>query len=212
MRGQGDYDADGGGAAVDESRKDRPCEQAKSCITHLGHPLQKQRIMLERLHGLAHDLHAHKQQSESEQCVKKMAEAFGREKDLAGKSDRDQQKSVLGDLKRGKLGGEGRADIAAHDDGDALLHGHQARANEADQQHGCDGAALGECCGDRACEKPSESVGRKSLQGVAEMIASRSFQRLGQAVQSVQKDREAAKQPDQQQVPCDGSVLCCGHR
>ena len=143
--------------------------------------------------------------------MKKVAKPFGRKKDLAGKSDSDQQKCVLGDLKCSKLGGERGADVAAHDDGDALLYGHQARANEAHQQHRRDGAALSEGRGDRTCEKPCESVGCKSLQGVTEVIASRSLQRLGQAVQSVQKDRKAAKQPDQQQVPCDGCFLCCGH-
>lgn len=66
---------------MDKGCKDRPREQAKGRITHLGHPLQKQRIMLEGLHGLAHDLHTDEQQAESEQCVKKVAEPFGRKKD-----------------------------------------------------------------------------------------------------------------------------------
>jgi hypothetical protein len=102
------------------------------------HQLQEGREGAQRGHRLAHDAHAVEDQPQSHHhgTVVPALALLGRERH--GEADGDHGQRCLGDVERHDLRRERGADIGAEDDADRLGHGHEAGADEADDEHGGD--------------------------------------------------------------------------
>ncbi len=137
-RCQGDGDADGRAAALDDHGQNGTDQDAEQVVvTDVHEQLAEFLAGLQRIEGLLHDAQAEEQHTEAEQDLADIAPLLVAGKELEAGTYADRRQSVLGDLEGDQLGGHGRADIRAQNDADRLHQRHQPGVDETDHHDRC---------------------------------------------------------------------------
>ena len=136
LRRHGHEDADGGRAGLDDQgHADTDDDAEQGDFGKPADELDEERIVPQRRHGLAHELHAQHKQAEAEEDHAGELAFLVFCEIVQHEAHEDEAHEVVRQVEGDQLGRHGGADIGAHDDAEGLLQRHEAGVDEA---HGHD--------------------------------------------------------------------------
>ena len=144
LKAKGDGQAHRSGARLDEQG-----EQGAGENPHKGVVAEHQEeffFVAQEAHGGFHGLHAHEEQTESEESASGVLLHLGASEEGEQNAYYNEEVGIILYLDGEYLAGDGGPDIRAHDDADGLRERHESRVDEADRHDGGGAAALDEDC------------------------------------------------------------------
>lgn len=189
-------DADGGRGRLNDRREKHADENAEQRVRHFGHQIDEKRGFAQRRHGVAHHAHAEKQDAEAGDDLPPVAQDGFFQKHNESDANESEERRKRAHIQRDQKAGHCGADVCAHDDPHGLPQRHHAGIYEADDHDGRGGGGL-DCRRDTGADQNAEkAVGGELFKNALHAVARRSLQTRAHHLHAVEKQGQAAEQPE----------------
>ncbi len=166
-------------------------------VRHTLNHRRKHRALRKRLHDRPHRLNAEKQQPKAENRPADRLDLPGFPGKIHQKSGGNDDPDIVAQLKRNELRSHGRSNVGTENHGNCLRQRHQTCAHEADRHDRGRRRALQHRGHQGARQHAHHRVDRQHAEDLLHLLPRRTLQVVAHHRHAVQKNRQAAQQPEQ---------------